>query len=188
VWSDGKAVAPVLPAAPPRQSPYELAVGVGKYEEPDPPVGRSDFGRAETVPLRIEPEMGKVGQHVSQAGRPQAGDVFDEHDSRTKPIDNCSEMRPEPPRVLLRFPLARDARGLAGEPAADDGDSLCSASDDVADVGVSGDAGPVLFEDASGARVVVTLPRDGADSAGFETSLKPADASEEGPDPHVTGT
>jgi hypothetical protein len=55
------------------------AVGVGKNEQALSSMRGARFCRPETIPLRIEPEPGKVGQHVSQAGCPEAGHVFDEH-------------------------------------------------------------------------------------------------------------
>lgn len=41
------------------------------------------LGSLKQVPFRIEPEAGKVGQHVSQAACPEPWHVFNEHEGGT---------------------------------------------------------------------------------------------------------
>lgn len=57
-----------------------VAVGVGKNEQTLSSMRSTDLGSPEITPFRIEPESGKIGQHVTQAGPPQPRDVLDKHD------------------------------------------------------------------------------------------------------------
>jgi hypothetical protein len=75
----------------------------------------ADFPCAEIRPLRIGPESGKVGQHVTHSGRSQPRHVFEDADGGAKLTDEASDFGPEPSRVLLGKALAGDAGGLAGE-------------------------------------------------------------------------
>lgn len=63
-------------------------VGVGQDEDPLPKMGGSDSGRRETVPLRMEPELGQISQNLPKASSPvnskQTWDVLQEDDAGSK--------------------------------------------------------------------------------------------------------
>jgi hypothetical protein len=73
--------APTRPAAPPTQLPYSLAVGVGQQEESVSSVGRADIARSKSLPLRIEPERGKVPENSVQPPAKESCDVFNEDEA-----------------------------------------------------------------------------------------------------------
>jgi hypothetical protein len=60
---------------------------------------RAQGGRWYTIPPRIEAEIGKADEDVSQTGIPQAGNVLDENERRRDPLDDAGEGGPEPSRV-----------------------------------------------------------------------------------------
>lgn len=111
---------PNRPAEPPWFEPYDDALGVGSC---DPETAASMRGAerscAESRPLRIEPELGKVGQHSAQLGRAQSWHVLDDDDGRHRFADDARVVGPEVALVCGSKSLAGDAVGLARESAAD---------------------------------------------------------------------
>lgn len=100
------------PAAP---DPFASeAVGVGQTEPSLADVRRSDFGRAEQVPLRIEPDVGKVFEDGREK-LADAGNVFEEDNSGLDVCNDSPDVGPEPSFVMFASSLAGDADGLARE-------------------------------------------------------------------------
>jgi hypothetical protein len=56
-----------------------LAPGVAQDVDPLPAVRRSNVARSKTVPSRIEPERGKVGEDGIESSSNESCDVFNEH-------------------------------------------------------------------------------------------------------------
>jgi hypothetical protein len=91
--------------------------GVGQYEHALPPVWRSNVGRSETTPLRIEPQRGKVREDDVESSANERPNVFDEDIRRLDFFDDASEVFPEPAALPVNNPgtTARDTDVLAGE-------------------------------------------------------------------------
>lgn len=160
IESSEKRSGPTRPAEPPRFEPYDAALGVGSSNEDSSTRMRSaDVGCAETRPLRIEPESGKIGQHTSQSERSQAWHVLSDHDGWLALSDDAGELGPEPSGVGGPEPVSGVADGLAGEPSADQIHSICFTPD-LAHVHVAPGPGPVLREHGAAVRVPLRLPRD----------------------------
>jgi hypothetical protein len=83
-------------------------------------VGRSNGGCAETAPLRIEPESGKVPQNDVESSRGQGRDVLEERQRRRDFFEDACDVRPEPSFVGEPEPLTGIGPRLAGEPASDE--------------------------------------------------------------------
>jgi hypothetical protein len=125
-------------------------------EETAAEVRRTNVGCAETHPLRIEPERGKVDQHISQTSRSQSWHVFGDDDARASLLDDAPEFGPQPSFVGLRSPSSSDGDGLAGESSADDinGRQVCRSSYVIK----PHCAGPVLCQHCPAKRVNLHLP------------------------------
>ena len=95
-------------------------VAVGQDEEPFSSVGRSNVGRSQAQPLRIEPERGQVTQDASNSHGKQTWDVFQEDEAWSHFANHPGNVGPEPPFVVLPSTLAGDADGLAGKAAMDE--------------------------------------------------------------------
>lgn len=95
---------------------------MGQDEDPLATVGRSNIGRAETTPLRIEPHLGKVGEDEVEAPRDERPDVFDEDVARRHFSDDACEFTPEPAALPVNEPPALASVGdiLAGEASRDE--------------------------------------------------------------------
>ena len=98
------------------------ASGVGKYEDTLSEVGRSDLGRGEHTPFRIEPELGKISQHGSHSSMPgkEARHVFQERKSRSYLADNSGDIGPKPSIVFFSEPLSGNRHRLARKARCDD--------------------------------------------------------------------
>jgi hypothetical protein len=87
------------------------------------------------------------------------------------------ELGPEPAGVLLRFPFAREADGLAGEAAGDEIDGL-RGLDEGPDIAISRNVWPVACKHLDAPRVVLDLPGD-SHPGSFEAKINAADAAKE---------
>lgn len=83
-------------------------------------VSRSNIGRSESTPLRIEPERGKVREDDFKACRPEPSDILNDDQSRLNLGDDSSKLLPEPASFAgdSGF-LSGDADVLAREAARD---------------------------------------------------------------------
>lgn len=98
-----------------------LARAVGQDEDPFPAVGRAHVGRSETIPLRIEPERGKVREDLVESAGPERRDVFNEDKSRLNLGDDAGVLSPEPgPLTGQTGSFPRDGNVLAGKTARDE--------------------------------------------------------------------
>jgi hypothetical protein len=111
---------------------------VGQQEEALAEMGCPDLGRAEHVPLRIEPERGQRSHNLVEGAAPadseEVGDVLEEDQSRASCADNASDLGPEPALVLDTAPPAGAAGRLAGEASRDDIHARKGAGVEVAEV------------------------------------------------------
>jgi hypothetical protein len=139
--------------------PAVLAVGVGKNEESIPPVRRPRLFSAEQVPFRIEPEAGKVGQHVTQAACPEPWHVFNEHVGGTQGADDSSELGPNPAFVAGPASFAGETVWLAWESAANNVNASCCLID-IPHIGVAANGRPVMSKYSECVRVAFGLPSD----------------------------
>jgi hypothetical protein len=80
-------------------------------------VRRTDFGRAETVPLRIEPEVGQRSENRSHSSpsKKEAWHIFQKDEARSHLANDPSDSWPDPSLVVGSFSLPGDGEGLAGE-------------------------------------------------------------------------
>lgn len=101
-----------------------LSSGVGPSEDEDPlaSVGSSDVGCANTRPRRIEPECGKIGEHVVEAATNEPANVLEEHELGAQLVDASGELVPQSGSLAVCEPSTSSciADVLAGK-AADDG-------------------------------------------------------------------
>lgn len=77
--------------------PATEASGVGhrKDEHASPEVRRADFGDAEHVPLRIEPELGQVAEYNVEPASSESCDVLHEDVARSHLANDSRELAPE---------------------------------------------------------------------------------------------
>lgn len=73
----------------------------------------ADVVRSEHTPLRIEPEVGKVGQDGVKSQGKVPWYVLEEDQRRLDLVDDPSNVRPEVPRVGLSGAVAGDGERLA---------------------------------------------------------------------------
>lgn len=100
-------------AAAPEEA-LSFAVAEGQDEEPLAPMRRADVRRSDKIPLRIEPERGKVGQHSIEPKAKVPGDVLEEDERSSALRDDARDLGPEVPLVSLALSLPGDAEWLAG--------------------------------------------------------------------------
>lgn len=93
---------------------------MGHEPEPLASVRGTNVGRAEQTPLRIEPELGKVGEDVRQPVSNKLGDVLQHDEARSHVTDDPSDGRPEPPVIVNAAPLASRGERLARETGSDE--------------------------------------------------------------------
>jgi hypothetical protein len=93
---------------------------VGQDEEPLALVRRSHVARSKTVPLRIEPERGKVFQHEGEAMPEEPGDVLEEDEGGVDLSDDPGDVGPQPPVVAGPAALSCDRPRLTREARSDD--------------------------------------------------------------------
>jgi hypothetical protein len=168
--------------------PYDDALGVGSDDEDAlADVRGSDVAGTEHRPLRIEPEAGNVGQHVSQSGRAQAEHVLSDHDRGAELFDDSRKLGPEPSLVVLRASLAGEADGLAGKSSAHQIHASCSPRGDLPDILIPHSVGPMAAQHGAAIRIALGLPRDVAETGALKPQLKTADATEERADQHRSG-
>lgn len=95
--------------------------GVGQDEDPAPLVGQPELSRAETTPLRIEPEYGQVSEDGSEApSRNKSRDVLQKDPSGSNLPKAADEVSPDPPLVLGAAALSGLAPRLAREAGRDE--------------------------------------------------------------------
>jgi hypothetical protein len=93
---------------------------VGQNEESVAMVSRSNIGRSESTPLRIEPERGKVREDDFKAVRAEGRDVFNDDQSRLNFGDDAGKLLPEPASLAFDSGLlSGDADVLTREAARD---------------------------------------------------------------------
>ncbi len=83
-------------------------------------VGGANGGCAETRPLDIEPEVGKVPKHVVESSLDQGRDVLAEHEPRRDLVDDSGNLGPEPAVVLDASAPPGGGEGQAGEAGRDE--------------------------------------------------------------------
>lgn len=94
---------------------------MGQKPEALPSVGGANVGRGEQTPLRIEPEVGKVGEDVRKpSGSHNVGDVLQEDEPRSHVSDDPLCHRPEVSVIVKTAPLAGTGERLAGEAGSDE--------------------------------------------------------------------
>ncbi|MDE0913914.1 MAG: hypothetical protein OSB57_01900 [Planctomycetota bacterium] len=95
--------------------------GVSQDEASLPPVWRADFGRAQSRPLRIEPE---VGQSSKQSSKPipgnEAADVLHEDEARSHVANDTKEVVDEVALVFASELLTCNGVRLARDAAKDE--------------------------------------------------------------------
>lgn len=106
------------PAAP--ELFASVLVAVGQDEEPLASVRRSDIGRAQHTPLRIEPERGKVGKDVGEPKRNVPGDVLEEPKRGAGFVEDSCDVRPQVSLVGVAESSSGDAEWLARVAACDE--------------------------------------------------------------------
>lgn len=148
---------------------------MGQDENSLPSVWRAHVGRSETIPLRIEPERGKVGEYSIESANNERCDVFNEHVAGSKNANDACELRPEAGAGAADadpFPGVGDV--LAREASADDfrGGGLRI---DVPHVVVDADTRPVTGENHPRKRVALRLPDGWAKAKRFEATFDAAD-------------
>lgn len=85
-----------------------------------PAVRGTNVGRGKQTPLRIEPEVGKVGADVRQTSPNKSGDVLQEHESRSHISQDPGNVWPEPSLVIDTETLPRRREWLTVETGSDD--------------------------------------------------------------------
>ena len=93
---------------------------VGQEPEALALMGGTKGGCAETSPLCIEPESGKVPQHVRQSVRDKGRDVLDERQRRRDLGEGAGDVGPEPAVIREASAAAGIGEGLTGEPRSND--------------------------------------------------------------------
>lgn len=83
-------------------------------------MGRSDLGRAEQIPLRIEPEVGQVSEDVSKSPSNETWNVLQEDEARSRIANDPGDGRPEPAFVVGPPTRAGVGPGLAWEARTDE--------------------------------------------------------------------
>ena len=129
------------------------------------------MGRAESFPLRIEPEAGKVNQHVSHSGREQPWHVFPDEDRRLLLLKRTRDLGPEPALVSLGSALAGDADGLAGPASAEHAGAGKKAKVNCSDIFVPRGLWPVARQHGAAKRILLDLPDDGPEPSALQTEL-----------------
>lgn len=167
-------------AAAPEEA-LSFAVAVGQREQSLALVRRADLGRAEQAPLRIEPELGKVGKHLGEPKAKVPGDVLDEGERRAALVDDASHFGPEVAFVALSEPLAGDAEWLTRVARSDEIHSAtpCPA---VEGSEIVGDRSAIQLrrrhpghEDGCGEAVPLDVAHGAAVCGQADTKLEPAD-------------
>jgi hypothetical protein len=93
-----------------------FAVGVGsQQEESVTEVRGADGCRGYTIPFRIPPARGQVGEDVGKPSAKQPWDVLHEQVSASHAASDPPYLGPEPSLVGLRESFAGDADGLTWE-------------------------------------------------------------------------
>ncbi len=171
---------PRLPPQPPRFVEKLDTTGVGSNQEHSfAEMGSPEGSSADNLPLRIEPEGGKVDQQISQSGRPQSLHVFDDSEGGSKLGKNSCKLWPEPAFVLLRFARTGNGDWLAGESSADEIDSRESCSSNKSDIFKPLGRRPVAFKDSSAIGIFFDLPDGVAQSGQLEAALEATDPREQ---------
>ena len=83
-------------------------------------VRRSDIGRSEHTPFRIEPERGKVGKNVGEPKRNVPCDVLEESQAGSRLGEDASDLGPQMSLVGISESFACLAERLAGVSACDE--------------------------------------------------------------------
>lgn len=83
-------------------------------------MGRTNGGRGEQTPFRIEPEVGKVTENMGKSCSNNSWDVLQEHVAGFHVADDPCDVGPEPTLVVSAQPLACCAERLAGETGSDE--------------------------------------------------------------------
>jgi hypothetical protein len=82
-------------------------------------VRRPDLARGEQIPLRIEPERGKIAKDSGEPKAKVAGDVLEKGERGSGFDQDSGNVRPQMPRVFLALTFAGNGEGLAGIPGRD---------------------------------------------------------------------
>jgi len=108
------------PEAP--DAPESAPVAVGQDEDPLSSVGRSNVGRADTTPLRIEPELGQIGEDSGKSSSNKPRHVLQEDALGFHLANDPGDVEPQAGAGALPKPLALpgDRDVLAGESRSDE--------------------------------------------------------------------
>jgi hypothetical protein len=170
------------------RGPRLVALGVGNNPNPISDVGGSEVTSSQATPPSIKPERGQVSENSANSPDNQICDVFHNDDAGSNFANEASIFGPQ--TAPFSFDAAKFTgfrNVLAGEPTADDinGNSICSEAigGEFTDIGIAGNAGPVLGED-SATEGVDLAEGDGSHSGSLETETETADTWEKVEDIH----
>lgn len=147
------------------EEPKSAAVGVGQHEDALSFVRSSNVERAQTAPLRIEPEAGQIGEHVVEPTRKQSSDILEQDDVGSLQLEHAGELVPKSRARARGEPctLARCADVLARKAAHDGVRARHRACSDLPNVGNDAMVGAGVLPDElaaeSGALDAVEAPR-----------------------------
>lgn len=100
--------------------PSSRATGVPQYPDTFPFVRRSNVGRTEQTPFRIEPVTGKVTEDDGQRSLDEAPYILQEHEARDHLTDDSVDVRPEPTVIFQSSSKTGITERLAWKAGSDD--------------------------------------------------------------------
>lgn len=181
VWSDGRTVAPSLPAPPPRQSPYGVAVSVGNNKRALSLVPRPHFSGRQRQCNGCKTERGKVRPHSGHPRSVSVSAVLDDDDGGADDSDDAPVFSPEGRAdVVEPGALARRGHTGAGEAAADDvNDRPDACGRERFNVVMSRNLGPMPLKHAATEWINLYLEHNARSESDFEAEFKATDPREQ---------
>ena len=156
-----------------------LAVGVGHNEHALACVCRTHGARRKHRPFRIVPERGQVAEYIAHPPVKESCNVLHEHVAGSKLANDSSELAPESGSWVVKPALSSGvADALTGKTASGDVDGGEVVGAAVADIAVSGDGGPMSFQNSCCIVVDLDLPA-AAQPGPFQAEVDTADAGKE---------
>jgi len=166
------------------QSPSLFGPEPRHGEEAITEVGGADGSSRYAIPFKVVPARGQIGGNSSEAGSKEPWDVLQQHKPGSKYANASEELGPEPSFVVLSSASSGDTDGLAGEPAANEVDTLHVLPLDLCHVTQVRYVGPMLRQDFAAERVDLRLPH-GLHTGALQPELEATDTGEQRPDLHV---
>ena len=155
-----------------------VAVGVGHNKDSVTEVRGTNGGSGYAVPLRVIPALGQVSENSAKPPPKQCWYVLHKHDSRSYHANEAVKLTPQSASASLDSDsLACNGDVLAREAACDEVD--VGQGGNASHVSISGNIGPMLFEDSSAELIYLYLPCD-RPSCPFEAQVHASHAGEEG--------